>query len=215
MDYFTDRPFGPPMYFGRLTEDDIKFLLLVSKQTKEANTSMATKLAGNIELQLALSLENNEQQSQFSNIMYPHIQQAIFSFDGHKEFAKSKTANVLKFHLGNGPWINFQKKYEFNPIHAHSGILSAVVYISVPEEIEQERLSKQNTNKPASGNIDFVYGDDHTFISSMKSMSPKTGDVVIFPSYLKHLVYPFTADVERISMSFNVFDIVIDDETTE
>ena len=38
-------------------------------------------------------------------------------------------------------------------------------------------------------------------------MVPKTGDIFIFPAELKHTVYPFTSDVERVTMSFNVFDI--------
>ena len=34
----------------------------------------------------------------------------------------------------------------------------------------------------------------------------------MFPAYLWHGVYPFIADVERVSMSFNVHNLFIDGE---
>ena len=37
----------------------------------------------------------------------------------------------------------------------------------------------------------------------------------LFPSHLWHLVYPFNSDVERISMSFNVDNLFVDDKRIE
>ena len=34
----------------------------------------------------------------------------------------------------------------------------------------------------------------------------------MFPSYLWHIVYPYKSDVERISMSFNLTEVSIDEK---
>jgi ectoine hydroxylase-related dioxygenase (phytanoyl-CoA dioxygenase family) len=39
---------------------------------------------------------------------------------------------------------------------------------------------------------------------SIHNHSPKVGDVLLFPNYLMHTAYPFTANGERRSFSFNV-----------
>jgi hypothetical protein len=37
------------------------------------------------------------------------------------------------------------------------------------------------------------------------TFKPEVGQFLIFPSWLKHSVYPFYCDGERRSMSFNVY----------
>lgn len=209
------KPFGPPVYFSKLTQEELDLFKLLADQTKKENNSMANKLAGNIDSQLELFIASKEQHNQFIEIISPHINECIFGFDERKTFFQSPSSNLLKFNLGNGPWINFQRQYEFNPIHSHSGLISVVIYIDVPEEIEKERLDQKNTNKPAAGNIDFIYGENHHFITGLNSITPTTGDIIMFPAYLKHQVYPFKSAVERISMAFNIYDISIDDETAQ
>ena len=39
---------------------------------------------------------------------------------------------------------------------------------------------------------------------SIHNHKPKVGDVIIFPNYLMHTVYPFNSNGERRSFSFNV-----------
>ena len=42
-------------------------------------------------------------------------------------------------------------------------------------------------------------------------VKPKEAMMFLFPAYLQHAVYPYHSDVERVSMSFNFDEIVIDD----
>ena len=35
-------------------------------------------------------------------------------------------------------WVNFQKKYDFNPIHNHTGTLSFVIWMKIPYTQEDE-----------------------------------------------------------------------------
>ena len=41
--------------------------------------------------------------------------------------------------MGEGPWVNFSRRGEFNPMHNHTGIISSVVFIDIPDELEEER----------------------------------------------------------------------------
>ena len=212
MEYKIARPFGPSLYISKLTDEEVSFLKNIAKETKESRVSMGTKLAGNIALQLQTNLSDADRET-FMNIIAQHIHQCAYAFDEHKsDVFSSPSADVLKFSIGE-PWINFQKAGEFNPIHNHSGVLSAVIYIDMPEELETENM--HNTNKPSAGQIDFISGDPGRFSPTMYTYLPKTGDVLFFPAQLMHTVYPFRSDVERISLSFNVRNLLIDDADTE
>ena len=39
---------------------------------------------------------------------------------------------------------------------------------------------------------------------SIYNITPKVGDLILFPNYLMHTAYPFVVDGERRSFSFNV-----------
>ena len=58
---------------------------------------------------------------------------------------------------------------------------------------------------PVSGMIQFTYGESANLRSDTLTFKPEVGQFLIFPSWLKHSVYPFYCDGERRSMSFNVY----------
>jgi hypothetical protein len=120
-------------------------------------------------------------------------------------------------------WVNFQKKGEYNPPHSHSGHISFVIYLNIPNEIKDEI---NNTNGFKNASISFMYGtntsllmesaitnvvniDDiatklFTPITTINHL-PENGEMFIFPSYLIHYVEAFnTENVERISISGNI-----------
>ena len=45
------------------------------------------------------------------------------------------------------------------------------------------------------------------FRSDNLKFKPEVGTMLVFPSWLKHSVYPFYVDGERRSMSFNAYHI--------
>jgi len=116
----------------------------------------------------------------------------------------------------HGLWVNFQKKYEFQPIHDHSGLFSFVIWMDIPYHCKDEAklpFSNPNDAIPAGGNFGFVHSNDNCRSVSeyIIQMSPKmNGCCCIFPSDLSHVVYPFyTSDKDRISISGNiVFEMV-------
>ena len=59
-------------------------------------------------------------------------------------------------------------------------------------------------NNLGPGMIEFDYGADLPFNISSFSYLPDVGDLFIFPAWLKHHVFAFKSDVERISVSGNI-----------
>ena len=101
-------------------------------------------------------------------------------------------------------WFNDQRDNEYSPIHGHDGILSGVLYLKIPEYLPS-RKTKDN-----DGAISFIgntTSNDLLFTVPQFSVTPKRGDIFIFPSKLRHQVYPFRTENEqgiRRSMSFNI-----------
>jgi len=199
------RPFGPTIYHGKLTDEDVKYLQTVADETYVARQNVGNDLAGNIKDQLGIICD----QAKFMGLIEPHVRKYL-KFENKRFRSHLINDNMPEedfsekhFNLGTGPWINFQTANEFNPIHSHSGMISSVVYINVPEEIAKEEYTK-DTNMNCPGQIEFVYGPDVTGVNGTHKIIPKTGDFLLFHAGLKHTVYPFKSNVTRVSMSFNV-----------
>lgn len=133
---------------------------------------------------------------------------AFFNVPILPEVSNSKTIRA-DYHLEN-LWINFQRKYEFNPVHVHTGAYSFVIWLKIPYELEDEKkvFADMNPEDRAPSNFNFFVTDilgkihDHT-VNVDKS---REGCIVLFPASLSHSVNPFyTSDEYRISISGNVY----------
>ena len=102
-------------------------------------------------------------------------------------------------------WIVSQYKGEYNPWHQHSGNLSAVIYLRLPDGMVEFFEKEGEDHYPVGGAIQFMQGDKQDLRSDTLTFRPAVGKMLIFPSWLKHSVYPFDVDGERRSMSFNAY----------
>jgi len=104
-------------------------------------------------------------------------------------------------------WINYQKKYDFNPLHIHSGVFSFVIWVQIPYDLAEER-KRYNLKGDETAAFTFQYnnslgGLDTEYLNIDKSFEWK---MAFFPSRLNHAVNPFyTSDDYRISVSGNVY----------
>ena len=202
------RPFGPTIYKNRLAKDQIDFLQDVAKLTKQARNDVSATLVGNIEDQLGCFLKSKKDHDKFYDIMKYHLIEYV-NYEHNRKirtFSKGDPVKVIDLQLdyGQGPWINFQQAGEFNSVHSHTGEISAVVYIDIPKEINNEVNVPGCGHPDAPGQIEFIYGIDGCGSYGSIPQEAITGDIYLFPSLLKHTVYPFRSDVTRISMSFNI-----------
>jgi len=111
----------------------------------------------------------------------------------------------------NSLWLNRQKKHEFNPIHLHSGIFSFIFFLKIPfTSGEQSQVSpgKNSNNNDRAGKLCFYYLDNEERggigekVLDVDKTWERTG--LIFKSDLKHAVYPFFTEGERITVSGNL-----------
>jgi len=105
-------------------------------------------------------------------------------------------------------WVNYQQKYEFNPVHDHTGEYSFVYWVKIPYDLEEEYKNPAvvNARDRCVSQFNFVYTNLLGMVSNLQIPLTKDheGCMVIFPACLKHVVYPFyTSDDMRISISGN------------
>ena len=139
------------------------------------------------------------------------------------------TNNDLAFN-GKDMWVNYQTKNEYVPLHHHEGVLSWVLWVKIPYDVNEERKedlddkgdsitasftfffflfsSLAPRNLPSiTASFNFCYfdiaGNQRTFpIAVDKSHE---GVLMMFPSKLLHQVNPFyKSEGERISISGNI-----------
>jgi len=107
-------------------------------------------------------------------------------------------------------WVNMQKKLEINPLHNHDGTLSFVAWLYVPFKLEDERNMENCKNSRTvelASTFQFVYTTALGTIANcpMFVESGWEGKIIMFPSELLHIVYPFqTSDDYRISIAGNL-----------
>ena len=124
-------------------------------------------------------------------------------FDNFPDYLKTFQAftNDVPLYIGK-PWINIQKKNQFLPMHHHDGILSYSIWIKIPYNLDEE-LKGSNF----SSLFEFSYINNLGHLAQCKLNVDKSweGKIIVFPSMINHLVYPFrTVDDNRISVSGNL-----------
>lgn len=171
--------------------------------------SVHYKLAGNIKNQYALSIE-----SKLEHYIFYLCEKYFEQFPNYLKNIYSANAladdDIVQLKICT-LWVNFMKKYEFNPPHTHSGRFSFVIWYKIPylneDEIKYGPCKRLDDNNLA-GCFQFLYpsfserGIEGTVLRIDKKYE---GKIILFPAYLYHSVYPFyTSDEYRISIAGNV-----------
>ena len=120
---------------------------------------------------------------------------------------KIEKPTLKNIHLTQS-WMVSQYAGDYNPWHKHSGNFSGVVYLKLPKDMDKEIMEDYKDHYPSNGLIEFSYGESCDFRSDSLKFNPEVGKLLLFPSYLKHFVYPFHVKGERRSMSFNAHMVV-------
>lgn len=141
----------------------------------------------------------------------------VLELSKHYWFFQHQPQNANKVHKVEAMWVNFQKKYEHNPVHNHTGVLSFVVWLKIPynlnDEIKIDSVRNSNRFHIETAGFTFLYSTPDTpagFEGLTKHPIPMTkereGEIILFKSSTPHMVYPFyTSDDYRISISGNLY----------
>jgi|TARA_R100001015_G_C4580148_1_gene136789 hypothetical protein len=188
---------------ANLPEDVNKKLdeVINKKHTERANQD----LAGNIQNEFMLPEGKPIVWPLISTCIQEHFKKFPNYYGRISGMHTTKKFNLQLHHL----WVNYQKKYEFNPMHIHDGLFSFVIWHKVPYKIEDERarFPHMKQDEIRAGHFAFLTTNELGQIVSIEIPADKTweGKMALFPANLNHLVYPFyTSDEYRISISGNV-----------
>ena len=206
------QPWSCPVLHSNFTTNMLKDLIDLTDMiaADEDKVSAGKTLAGEIEREWVIDpiLLTNIGFHDYINKLSQQYKDQILSQYPLLEFKDVQTERI-KLLFGKGlliknAWFNDQLDDEYNPIHSHTGLLSGVLYLKIPEYLPSRK------NKNNDGSIIFVANEgiaERMLIAGTIYVSPKVEDIFLFPSVLKHMVYPFrTKDKKGIrrSMSFNL-----------
>ncbi len=191
---------GPLLVKTKITDDFLKYLKLQPKNlSTKSQKMMQTLLASHIDDVRDFRDSSKEITENIIKQMTPYFNayfQQCQQWYGFKELPERVDFDKI--------WMNIQKPNEINPEHIHMGDLSYVIYVDIPEQLKKENKEYTGTST-GPGAIAFSFGEKISDwnVCGQKFM-PETGDMFIFPAYLRHSVMPFKSNCKRISISGNV-----------
>jgi len=199
------KPFGPMIGVGNLNDED--FLPLKNDVFKALGDtdkeSHGQYLVGNIAEEIYFDLSRYEHQHLLLiDIVFDYV------ISVYKKANFSVSNDVIDINIITA-WIVNQRKNEYNPVHTHGSEISGIIYIDIPDDmtnIVTKPTHHKNSKVSRAGELDFINDSsriDHELSQGVFSVKPVAGNFFIFPGRLNHVVYPFTSDGSRISMSFN------------
>ena len=188
------KPFGPGIAELTMPKETVNGLndyvdKLIKDEEKSKKLDFGNALVGQVTQELLLEKEVVDKY--FSKFISFAIQQFVF----HSE---KKKVSKIEMHK---TWVVRQFTGEYNPAHYHSGHISGVGYLKVPETFGNTSQSSKNIN--VNGYLNVIHGSRMFTCFDQMKFKPEIGRFIIFPNYLLHTVYPFYAEGERRSISFN------------
>jgi len=189
-------PFGPriakckiPKNIVNILNKEVDKIIISKKLSKKFDYSKETVGQVSQEIKLNQKFANKSLKKFLYKITKDYVEKAV----------KKKIKKFLILSV----WVVRQFNNEYNPIHYHDGHISGVGYLKIPKFLYKEKRIHKKKLK-TDGTIDFIYGSRNFLNKSIHNHNPKVSDIILFPSYLMHTVYPFSSNDERRSFSFNV-----------
>ena len=207
------RPFSPTIMESTVPD---KFVEIVNDTADKVLGSEAAsvewdwshKLVGKVHKEVQIPVKNKEHRELLFTTMrgacVDYLKESIKNNTayGWKKIAGDAVPTIDNIHMDHS-WVVSQYAGEYNPWHHHSGDFSAVIYLKLPPKMHEEWEEDWKDHYPANGLIEFMFGENQGFRSDNLKFKPEVGKLLMFPSWLKHFVYPFKSEGERRSMSFN------------
>ena len=194
--------FSEPMIRLTAPDQSIKHLLEVTDKIIADPDSIdhSSQLAGKMYngKQLSIPLNYNKKVINFQNIIRLCCEEFIKTVregdDNTRRMWEKFTPTIVDM------WVVSQYAGGYNESHVHGGTLSGILYLKVPEQI--------NEKTQPDGWLIFhggrPYRPESLQIKMTEKFLPKVGDFYIFPSWQSHEVFPFKGKGERRSLSFNL-----------
>ena len=183
----------PVLFHTEITQEECDIIIEEGKKCRRKSNDYRAKLAGHLSEEY--KLENAERIAGWLKNYFNAYATGYNKWRGEGSMKPNFTLTSL--------WINYMKANEFNPPHDHGSDLSFILYPDVPAELTQENKDFKGTMR-GPGGVCWLYGEGNRQCISVVHRMPATRDLFIFPASLKHWVFPFKSNVERVSVSGNI-----------
>ena len=216
-EFKVEKHFGPFFASCILPDDAVSALLKMSDKllSDKSSESHGQNLAGVIDKEIKVYKSDMEKAGVDQLIESCVKSYVVHCAKHHKFFKETYTFESMI----NSAWIVSQYENEYNPAHNHTGCdISAVIYLKTPDVKGRRNIESKKGKKDNDGDISFIHNsvghrNFDIFEKGIMSITPTSGLLVMFPSYLAHLVYPFIGEGERRCLPFNaVYRIVNSDK---
>ena len=181
---------------------------VLSSDEKSKKWDWSHKLVGKVNKEILIPVTDKDDRA----FLFKTMKQGCLDYLNHM-IKKNRNNPWTRMDTGREPtidnihlthsWEVSQYAGEFNPFHHHTGDFSGGIYLKVPDGMNDEWEEDFKDHYPAKGLIEFGFGEQQSFRCDNIKFKPEVGKFLIFPSWLKHLVYPFSVEGERRMMSFN------------
>ena len=193
----------PPQIYQALNQEivDIHMASETGSLDKNGILQMNPSLAGQITKEYEITKSRQ--------LLDPYLEEMGRAYQKEWNYFPKENPNKNDLKV-ESVWVNMQKKLEVNPLHNHEGTLSFVAWLHVPFKLKDERNMpncKMSRTVELASTFQFVYTTALCTIANcpMFVESGWEGRIVMFPSKLLHIVYPFqTSDDYRISIAGNL-----------
>jgi hypothetical protein len=188
----------------------------------ENKKSLANTLVGQISQGEQLLMDNDDPRLHEYNNLISSLAVDYINFFFNNTGNKLKNQKAVEI---DETWSVHSYEGDYNPIHDHGtktimGI-STTGWTKVPQQILEQPTagSPQYSLYHASGDCDgyiaFQYGRNSLMdVDRLRPpqsfmMKPEVGKLLVFPSWLQHMVYPFKGEGERrtVASNLNCWDV--------
>ena len=188
----------------RLNEEEMDFLW--SACSAEDRRDHSNSLAGNIFKSELIKDKDNW----FYETTLKGLTERMYydEWDNYRKYILNEDEEKPKFKMFS-LWVNYQRQYEFNPIHDHTGLYSFVIFMKIPTHWKEQIALpiSVNSNAPLASHFQFILGKENGEVMTFPiALSPEDeGRMLFFLAWLRHMVYPFyECEEERITISGNI-----------
>ena len=207
------RPFSPTIMESTVPDKFVEIVndtadKVLGSETASIEWDWSHKLVGKVHKEVQIPVRNKEHREFLFTTMksacVDYLKESIENniAYGWKKIAGDAVPTMDNIHMAHS-WVVSQYAGEYNPWHHHSGDFSSVIFLKLPPNMHKEIEKDFKDHYPANGLIEFMFGENQGFRSDNLKFKPEVGKLLMFPSWLKHFVYPFKSEGERRSMSFN------------
>ena len=203
------RPFGPRVGKVQCPPSVVELMLEITDSivADDNHESSGKNLVGQIVSEPHISREILLETGAFkffNGMLYHYLYNVLNELKGYFVHQANKLEDefLLETNVKDMWSVHMKPGGEYNPLHFHTFChVSSVMYLKIPEYQKRGVAHKAETD----GNIELVNhaSGPESLDNGTMSISPKVGEMFMWPSNLLHTVYPFLGDEERRSVAWN------------